>query len=83
MHREELRQRQPRCVGEVRPCSTFNLRELRLTNRCSSLATASADFVGLLDRSNQFLLDHRAVQTAKASTKVSCYDLCEIKHTAA
>jgi len=64
MHLEELRQRLPRCVRQVRPRSAFDLREVTLADLRSGLN---------LDRPHQLLLAHCPAKAPKAP-----FDLAQV-----
>jgi hypothetical protein len=74
---EKLREQQARRVGEMGPSAALDLREIRLADRSSVFAAAGFGLVGFLigflDGSDQLLLGHGPVETAKIS-----FDLAKI-----
>ena len=65
MHLEELRQQKPCRVGQMRARSAFDLGKIRLADR--RLTRLPSAGILLLDCPDQFLLSHRAIQSAKVT----------------
>ena len=70
---EELRKKQARRVGEMRPRAALDLRKIGLADRRSILAAAGLRFVGFLDGADQLLLGQGPVEAPKIA-----FDLAKI-----